>query len=222
MDRITLTQKNRLFWLGRYAERVYQATAYMMKIYDQLIDNIDFDYESYCKNLGIPCNYTDAKDFCLKYLFDGSDPFSIRSAADAMLGNGMELRSTLTSTTLAYLQMASTALDEAAASDSPCVALQWVLDDIMAFRGSFDDSIHDEGTRNTIKAGRQVERLSLFLRADINTELIPQELKMLLFRVDRADLDVDRASYGVIKGEEAGEKHDRHLLLGSVEGLIKV
>ena len=38
MDTVTLSKQNRLFWLGRYAERVYTTTQYMMKQYDRLID----------------------------------------------------------------------------------------------------------------------------------------------------------------------------------------
>ena len=31
MDTVTLSKQNRLFWLGRYVERVYTTTQYMMK-----------------------------------------------------------------------------------------------------------------------------------------------------------------------------------------------
>ena len=31
MGTVTLSKQNRLFWLGRYAERVYTTTQYMMK-----------------------------------------------------------------------------------------------------------------------------------------------------------------------------------------------
>ena len=60
----------------------------------------------------------------------------------------MVLRESITTPTLAYLQMAYNALQLAAKSDAPMVELQWVLDDIMAFRGSFDDAIDIESMRN--------------------------------------------------------------------------
>ena len=55
MDTVTLSKQNRLFWLGRYAERVYTTTQYMMKQYDRLIDGETVEYETFCQKMGIPC-----------------------------------------------------------------------------------------------------------------------------------------------------------------------
>lgn len=224
MDRITLTQQNRLFWLGRYAERVYRSTEFMMDVYDSLIDRTnDLDYRGICSELGIPCDYEDSRDFCVRYLFDASAPGSVRSAAEMMLGNGMELRSTLKSRTLAYLQMAISALNLGENSDSPCVALQWVLDDIMAFRGSFDDSVAEEYTRNTLKAGKQIERLSLILRTGERLDAVNEELNLLLFRVRRSDLKLDAPSLDVILARTNGDLSvGNDVLLQSVESLVQV
>ena len=129
MDTVTLSKQNRLFWLGRYAERVYTTTQYMMKQYDRLIDGETVDYETFCQKMGIPCAYDSGDDFCRRYLFDSTSPYSVQSGVEAMLGNGMVLRETITSPTLAYLQMAYTAMELAAHSEAPSVELQWVLDD---------------------------------------------------------------------------------------------
>ena len=64
------------------------------------------------------------EDFVRRYLFDDQDPCSIRSAVDAILGDGMELRATITSPTLAYPQMAQGAMEMAGHSEAPCVELQ--------------------------------------------------------------------------------------------------
>ena len=153
MDTVTLSKQNRLFWLGRYAERVYVTVQYMMEQMDRLVDGLPVNYEDFCARLGIACPYTDAEDFCRRYLQS-----SAASSVDAMLGNGTVLRETLTSPTLAYLQMAQSAMDQAARSEAPAVQLQWVLDDIMAFRGSFDDTVDAETARNITKTGSMVER----------------------------------------------------------------
>ncbi|MEE1229238.1 MAG: alpha-E domain-containing protein [Lachnospiraceae bacterium] len=223
MDRITLSSQNRLFWLGRYAERVYRATDFMMELYDQMIDNKEIPYREYCQQLGIPSIYQDENDFFKHYLFDGGNPFSVRAAADAMLGNGMELRSTITSKSLSYLQMASSALEQAERSDSPCMELQTVIDDITAFRGSFDDTIQNERVRNTIKTGREVERLSLMLRMRIKLEYLDQELSMLLFRLEKTNLQFDQAAFDVILGRTNKElSASIPVLLNSVENLVQV
>jgi hypothetical protein len=46
--------------------------------------------------------------------------------------------------------MAVTAMELAAKSSGPAVELQWVLDDIMAFRGSCEENIEEEINRNII------------------------------------------------------------------------
>ena len=73
---------------------------------------------------------------------------------DALLGNGMVLRETITSPTLSYLQLADSAMDLASRSEAPGVELQWVLDDIMAFRGSFDEAVDLDGGAQHHQDGR--------------------------------------------------------------------
>ena len=168
MDTVTLSKQNRLLWLGWYAERVYTTTQYMMKQYDRLIDGETVDYETFCQKMGIPCVYDSGDDFCRRYLFDSTSPYSVQSGVEAMLGNGMVLRETITSPTLAYLQMAHSAMELAARSEAPGVELQWVLDDIMAFRGSFDDSVEVE------TAHRQQRRLRLLCQCALFGHFYPR------------------------------------------------
>lgn len=223
MDTVTLSKQNRLFWLGRYAERVYTTTQYMMKQYDHLIDGGTVDYGTFCQKMGIPCVYDSGDDFCRRYLFDSLSPYSVRSSVEAMLGNGMVLRETITSPTLAYLQMAHTAMDLAAHSEAPGVELQWVLDDIMAFRGSFDDSVEVETARNITKAGGMVERISLMLRLDWQLERLDREFQKLMNRLYKTDLTPEKDALDVItRRAVGGEDIDRVLLLNSVEGLFRV
>ena len=223
MDTVTLSKQNRLFWLGRYAERVYTTTQYMMKQYDRLIDGETVDYETFCQKMGIPCAYDSGDDFCRRYLFDSTSPYSVQSGVEAMLGNGMVLRETITSPTLAYLQMAHSAMELAARSEAPGVELQWVLDDIMAFRGSFDDSVEVEAARNITKVGALVERISLMLRLGWQAERLDLELQKLLNRLYKTDLPPEKDALEVIARRTVqGEQVDSVTLLHSVEGLFRV
>lgn len=221
MDTVTLSKQNRLFWLGRYSERVYTTIQYMMQQLDRLIDDQPVDYADFCRRLGLPCPYTDAADFCRRYLFDTEDMGSVASCVDAMLGNGIVLRETITSPTLAYLQMAQSAMEQAARSEAPAVALQWVLDDIMAFRGSFDDSVDAEDARNITKAGGLVERLSLMLRLDWKTERLERELQKLTNRLYKTDLTPNPETLAVLERRTLEQQpvSDRELL-DAVEGLF--
>ena len=181
------------------------------------------DYGTFCQKMGIPCVYDSGDDFCHQYLFDSLSPYSVRSSVEAMLGNGMVLRETITSATLAYLQMAQSAMDLASRSDSPGVELQWVLDDIMAFRGSFDDSVEVEAARNITKVGALVERISLMLRLGWQAERLDLELQKLLNRLYKTDLPPEKDALEVIARRTVqGEKVDSVTLLHSVEGLFRV
>lgn len=223
MDTVTLSKQNRLFWLGRYSERVYATTRHMMKQIDLLIDGRPVAYGDYCARLGIPCIYTSDEDFCRRYLFDAGDPNSVMSAAEAMLGNGMVLRETLTSQTLAYLEMAHSAMEMAGRSEAPVVELQWVLDDLMAFRGSFDDTVEAESARNITKSGGMVERLSLMIRLGAPADRTMRELRKLLNRLYKTDLTPDAAALAVVEGRAVEEKAvpDAQLLT-AVEGLFRL
>lgn len=223
MDTISLSKQNRLFWLGRYSERVYGTIRYGMQVYDRLIDGTQVDYQGFCRKMGIPCDYENGEDFCRRYLFDGQNPYSVRAAVDAMLGNGMVLRETITSPTLAYLQMAQGAMELAAGSESPGVELQWVLDDIMAFRGSFDDSVEEEFARNITKTGGMVERISMMLRLGLQPQRLERELRKLLNRLYKTDLTPEPQALEVITRRALeGEPVDEATLLSNVEGLFVI
>ena len=223
MDTITLSKQNRLFWLGRYSERVHVSIRLMMEYYDKLLDGDRMDYQTYCRKMGIPCVYRDGEDFCRRYLFDGESPYSIATAVEAMLGNGIVLRETITSRTLAYLQMAHGAMEMAARSDSPMVELQWVLDDIMAFRGSFDDTVEEEAARNIAKTGGMVERISLMLRLERQPERVDHELRKLLNRLYKTDLTPQPKALETVTARTLeGKPVDRMTLLSSVECLFYV
>ena len=140
-----------------------------------------------------------------------------------MLGNGMVLRETITSPTLAYLQMAQGAMELAAGSESPGVELQWVLDDIMAFRGSFDDSVEEEFARNITKTGGMVERISMMLRLGLQPQRLERELRKLLNRLYKTDLTPEPQALEVITRRALeGEPVDEATLLSSVEGLFVI
>lgn len=223
MGLVTLSKQNRLFWLGRYAERVYTTVQFLMQTYDTLLDGTAVDYADYCRRLGVENVYSDAGDFCRRYLFDASQPCSVRASMDALLGNGMVLRETISTPTLAYLQMAESAMEMASRSEAPAVELQWVLDDIMAFRGSFDDAVDHEGVRNIAKTGGTVERVSLMLRMEWQLERLRQEMRKLLNRLYKTDLPTQPQALQVITAY-ALENQEVPVpeLLGCVEGLFVV
>lgn len=223
MDSISLTMQNRLFWLGRYSERVYSTLQYLLKQLDRRIDGTDMDYQDFCQRMGIPCPYQNSHEFFQRYLFSPDAPCSLRSSADNMLGNGMVLREILSTSTLAYLQMAQSAMELAARSEGPTVELQWVLDDIMAFRGSFADSVERESYQSVTQAGIRTERISLMLRLDWRQDSLDAELRKLLNHLYKADLTTDTACLDALSRQVLQqERLPKKELLQVVEGLFLV
>ena len=99
-----------------------------------------------------------------------------------------------------------------------------MLNDIMAFRGSFDDSVDAEAARNITKSGSSVERVSLMLRlGTAEDEVLRRELQKLLNRLYKTDLTADPEALEVVTQKAMGGPDvDRSRLLASVEGLFRV
>ena len=82
-------------------------------------------------------------------------------------------------------------MELAAKSSGPAVELQWVLDDIMAFRGSCEENIEEEINRNIIKSGASLERVDIFLRLGYPQEQCLKEVRHLASRLKKAQLAVN-------------------------------
>ena len=80
MDPVTLSKQNRLYWLGRYAERVYTTLQILMKLYDKHIDGETVDYAAFCRRMGVDCAYGGEEAFFRGYLFDKDSACSVRGS----------------------------------------------------------------------------------------------------------------------------------------------
>ena len=226
MGSLTVSKIDRLYWMGRYAERVNTSLRAIMDYYDRLIDGTPMPHEEICTRLAIPDIYENDADFAYRFTFDAANPDSLTTAADRMLGNGMMLRETISSRTLAYLQLAVNSLKDASTSSAPVIEAQQVIDYIMAFRGSFDDGIADESIRDIIKLGFNVEKLSLYLRLGYPDAVCLKEINKLLARVRRAPVRTSSSSFAALLKyadpmEAAKLSEDRNDVIKAVEDLIE-
>lgn len=224
MGTIGLSKANRLFWLGRYLERVYTSLKATRPLFDKEIDGEEADFKDYCRRTGIACNYKNTSDFIRRYYFDLHNPDSVIVSLRCAYDNAIVLRETLSSETLAYVQMAATAIQLAAESTAPAVELQWVLDDIMAFRGSCEENIETETSRNIIKSGASLERFDLYLRLGYPRELCLRELNHLASRLKKAQLEAEAAKLALLREalEDATAPYNQQALVAAAEGLINI
>ncbi|MGN0482171.1 MAG: alpha-E domain-containing protein [Lachnospiraceae bacterium] len=187
MDFKSIVKTDRLYWLGRYTERVYTTVMHFEKSYDKMIEE-GAEYASFCESLDIPNIYTSSDDFLEKYPFDPENPDSIMSNMTRAYDNAIELREEIGSESLAFIQLACYALNRAAVSEAPIPEFQKVTDNILAFYGCSDDQIEDENTRNLIKVGKRIERIDLYGRLKMPASDLKREVHRLTGRIKRCSI----------------------------------
>ncbi len=192
MGIISVEQTNRLYWLGRYSERVYTTIRLYSKCYDDMIDDIGDNYADFCRMLEIPNIYRDKEDFNQRYGFDETDPNSILSNLMRAYDNAVVLREEIGSETLSYIQLAIYAINKAKISRAPLLELQNVEDNILAFWGIADDFIESETIRNIIRTGKRVERIDLYARLKLGVKELKSELRRMHTRLVSSGMSYDR------------------------------
>ncbi|MBQ7155210.1 MAG: alpha-E domain-containing protein [Synergistaceae bacterium] len=192
----------RLFWLGRYSERVYTGLRDFMEKFDAMT--------------GSPSAGEYAKHFC----FDSNNPDSVSFSLMRAYDNAIVLRDETGTETFSYIQLAVYEMKNAAKSAAPLLPLQKVIDNIAAFWGMADDRIEDEKVRGIIKLGKRIERVDLYARMNADKEDIRREVRRLSYRIGRAGLSYSTEGLSRINALAECEEIDRAGIVREVEALI--
>lgn len=221
---LTLKQVDSLYWLGRYAERALTTLRIFIKVYDSQLDTT-FDYKTYCESLDIFNNFSSLKDFCFRYAFDADYSSSIIASLTFANGNAMMLRETIGSEALAYMEMALRTMQTAQCSLSPVLQFQKVIDCIMAFKGTVQDTVLDRNIRNIISCGYGVERLDIYLRLEQDEEKVMFECTRLAQSIAYTDIDCDSLQLQKIIGElcqldSVQDSADKMVLLQLIDSMF--
>ncbi|MCD8013579.1 MAG: alpha-E domain-containing protein [Lachnospiraceae bacterium] len=222
MGIISIENTDRLFWLGRYSERVYTTIKLFADSFDTMIDMDELgSLESFCTRLEIPNIYTSGEDFVARYCFDPEDPNSIYSNLTRAYDNCIVLREEIGSDTISYIQLAMYEMNKARISQSPLIELQHVLDDILAFWGIVDDEIDSENVRNIIKVGKRVERLDLYARLRMSREEMKREVDRLSGRIWRTCLKYRQTYLDELSAMVDAPRIDYPAIVQKVEMLLE-
>ena len=135
MGIVSLINTDKLFWLGRYSERVYTTIRLFGESFDKIIDGNAKYIELFCRSLDIPNIYSSTEDYVERYLFDPQNPDSVYSNLTRAYDNAMTLREEIGSECISYIQLAIYVMNRHQGSQSPMIGLQQILDDILAFWG---------------------------------------------------------------------------------------
>ena len=220
MGIISVEQTNRLYWLGRYAERVYTLVRCYFKSYDTMIDEIRDSYHDFCQMIDIPDIYQDKQDFMKSYPFDENNPDSIISNLIRAYDNAIVLRESIGSESLSYIQLAIYEMNKAKLSDAPLIELQLVIDDILAFWGMIDDKLDDDHIRNIIKSGKRIERFDLYARLGLGREVLIREANRMIPRIEKSGMDVKKEKLLEIRRAVEEQEVDYYSVIKMVEALI--
>ncbi len=200
MGIISIEKADRLFWLGRYTERVFTTLDAFFKYFDKMLDEDNSAYIPYCEKLAIPMIYSDMDDFIDNYLFSKDDPNSVISNLVRAYDNGIVLRDEVSSISLSYIQLSLNIMEHSVKDQGLAYQLQPVKDYIYAFWGCLDDRVEDEESRNIIKCGRYLERVDLYMRLGYNIRSIQKEYSKFLNRLQRV-----RIGYNLSEVDKLGE-----------------
>ncbi len=220
MGIISIEQADRLYWLGRYTERVYTTIKMYAKSFDILIDGISDSYIKYCKDMDIPNIYSDKEDFTTRYPFDITVPDSIISNLTRAYDNAIVLRESIGSECLAYIQLAIYDMNKAAKSSSPLIELQKVNDNLLAFYGIADDQIDSENIRNIIKAGKRIERIDLYARMGLDKKMLTREVHRMIPRIERSGLEYNRKKLEKVVSLAQEDNLDYYSIVSEVEKIL--
>ncbi len=222
MGIISIEQANRLYWLGRYTERVYTTIRMFFKSFDNMIDENEESYISFCTSVDIPNIYQSRDDFLKRYPFDEENPDSIISNLNRAYDNAIVLRENITTEALSYIQLSIYEMNKAKKSSAPLFELQHVLDFILAFWGTIDDRIDSEQTRNIIKAGKRIERIDMYARLGVEKDELLREVHRMIPRVTRSGLPYNEAELENVKKLAEQEIIDYYGIVSNVENILQV
>ncbi|MEI8087790.1 MAG: alpha-E domain-containing protein [Paludibacter sp.] len=198
---ISTAKATRLFWLGRYAERVYIALHQIRKHYDLMIDEDETAYISFCNKMGIENKYESSEDFMHKYLFDATNPDSVLSMLELVNDNAILLREEITSETLSYIQISISYMKNIEEKGKTINELQTVTDYMFAFWGSMEERIFSSQIRHAIKFGKYLECLDLHLRFNYPFERIEQIFNRMMESVDKEYYICDEITLLQLEGQ---------------------
>lgn len=220
MGIISVEQADRLYWLGRYSERVYTTLRLYSNSFDELIDGIADSYGDFCEMIDIPDVYGSKEVFEEKYPFDETNPDSIMSNLTRAYDNAIELRDEIGSEVISYIQLAIYAMNKAKISKSPLIEMQKVMDNILAFWGIVDDNVDSEHARNIIKVGKRIERLDIYGRLKISRKEMVREVERLMPRVERSGLVYSRKKLVLLKSLVEAPELDYYRIVNEVESIV--
>ncbi len=225
---ITADKANRLYWLGRYAERVYISLHLLRRYYDRVLDGDIKDLREYytCLNLDVD---NLSREFQLSQLYDLNNICSIATSLSLAVDNGVVLRRDITSESLSYIQMSHSLLEECLGQNQKNIThLQSITDYMLAFFGSIDERVFDKPVRKLLKIGKLIENIDMHIRFNYPFFRVDEAYQTLKDDISIIEASVDFKTIerldDLLTEEQYAEQGSgyKELVLGYINSLVLV
>ena len=224
---------NRLFWLGRYAERGYLFLHLMRKAYDEVLDvpvGETPEYSDFLKKLDV---YTegslDTSYQIMDQLYNPETVTSLRSIIEYMMDNAIVLRTEIRTESFSYIEICRDLIRaKSIQKDTNITNLQPITDALLSFWGSIQERVYGQA-RTFLMLGKLIEHLDMNIRFDYGHYRIEEAMGVLeKFIADDPTL-VDRVMIAKLRAmvvdKEAYEKFDyeyKTKMLNYLNGLVLI
>lgn len=178
MSSISPAKANHLFWLGRYAERLFAQLHFLRRYYDLCLDEGREDaLQIYCRKLSLVNCPSDRETFLYQHLFENT-PGSLLYCLECLNDNSIVLREELTTASISYVNLCMATLNHCRHKhDINIVRLQPVTDYILAFWGSVFQHVTNIATLDMLFIGKHVEYIDMYSRFDYPSNAWPRSGK---------------------------------------------
>lgn len=166
---LSANMANRLFWLGRYAERGYLMLHLMRKAYDEVIDVPvgEVPYSDFLKKMDVYVSNEMTTSYqMMEQLYDPDKVTSLRSIIEMMMDNAIVLRAEILSESFSYIELCRDLIRAKSETRETNISeLQPITDWLLAFWGCIRERVHGE-TYALLEIGRLLEHLDMCIRFD--------------------------------------------------------
>lgn len=192
MSSISPAKANHLFWLGRYAERLFAQLHFLRYYYDLCLDEGREDALTiYCRKLSLTDCPADRDAFLYQHLFENT-PGSLLYCLECLNDNSIVLREELTTASISYVNLCVAILNHCRhKQDINIVRLQPVTDYILSFWGSVFQHVTNIATLDMLFVGKHVEYIDMYSRFDYPFKRVAAEWGSLDHRLGHMEDMVD-------------------------------
>ena len=179
---VTASKAENLYWLGRYTERVFTTLGQFFPFYDRVMDTDVDAFRPFARALDLPEDFEDFDSFVDSFLYDESNPDSVRSAIVSAFRNAVILRPELSSRLLQYIELAMGKIVDAARHGDAArdvYAQRDIADNMLAFWGGIENSPAEPTLKSLLFVGKYIERIDLYTRLGLSRDELAAPMRKL-------------------------------------------